>query len=381
MEYISAKELSLKWGISARRVQQYCAAGMIKGVYKVGNAWMIPSTVKRVAVTSNDVKYYPYLLLMDAYAFRPGEADKIFLSVHSPRERQQLECELAYFRGEFKGAKKLYESSEEWDKTRICTLNLAAVEAIATGEYKLFYELFEKLQSIKENYKESEVYHAVLEISIASLLASFRTAGADMVVPNPSSLPNELRTLYCFQECYKYYQKQNYDRVVGILETVFRFQDADTYTPRDIYMWLMCGLAYYELGDMEKADYYAKYAVDVGYQDSLVMPYAEFMMMYGSILSDRIKEKSMEMYQHVLKVCENTWNTYIPLYNSYAKGNITMLLSRQEYTIARFAVKGYSNPEIARQMGYSTATIKKKLESVYEKLGVGRRRELREFLR
>lgn len=43
MEYITASQAAQKWGISQRRVQILCAEGRINGVFKLGEAWAIPS--------------------------------------------------------------------------------------------------------------------------------------------------------------------------------------------------------------------------------------------------------------------------------------------------------------------------------------------------
>ena len=42
MEYITANQAAVKWGISQRRVQILCADGRINGVFKLGEAWAIP---------------------------------------------------------------------------------------------------------------------------------------------------------------------------------------------------------------------------------------------------------------------------------------------------------------------------------------------------
>lgn len=47
MKYLSAKEVSEKWGLSQRRVHQYCKEGRIEGVEKLGNAWAIPANAKK----------------------------------------------------------------------------------------------------------------------------------------------------------------------------------------------------------------------------------------------------------------------------------------------------------------------------------------------
>lgn len=42
MDYITTKDAATKWGISDRRVLQYCNAGRIEGAAKMGNTWLIP---------------------------------------------------------------------------------------------------------------------------------------------------------------------------------------------------------------------------------------------------------------------------------------------------------------------------------------------------
>ena len=40
--YISIREASYRWGVSERRVNQYCAAGRIPGASRFGRSWAIP---------------------------------------------------------------------------------------------------------------------------------------------------------------------------------------------------------------------------------------------------------------------------------------------------------------------------------------------------
>ena len=40
--YLSIREISYKWGISERRVNQYVAQGLIPGVEHFGRSWAIP---------------------------------------------------------------------------------------------------------------------------------------------------------------------------------------------------------------------------------------------------------------------------------------------------------------------------------------------------
>jgi len=41
--WITPKQAGEEWGISDRRVQALCANGQIKGIMKLGQAWLIPT--------------------------------------------------------------------------------------------------------------------------------------------------------------------------------------------------------------------------------------------------------------------------------------------------------------------------------------------------
>ena len=47
MEYMTASQAAKKWSISQRRVQILCAEGRIPGVFKLGEAWAIPTDTRK----------------------------------------------------------------------------------------------------------------------------------------------------------------------------------------------------------------------------------------------------------------------------------------------------------------------------------------------
>ena len=42
IDYVTSKDVAIKWGITDRRIVQYCNAGRIDGAVKMGNTWLIP---------------------------------------------------------------------------------------------------------------------------------------------------------------------------------------------------------------------------------------------------------------------------------------------------------------------------------------------------
>ncbi|MEG2286555.1 MAG: DNA-binding protein [Ruthenibacterium sp.] len=47
MNYISAAEAAEKWGVSERRVHQYCEKKRIPGLLRFGWVWMSPKTAEK----------------------------------------------------------------------------------------------------------------------------------------------------------------------------------------------------------------------------------------------------------------------------------------------------------------------------------------------
>ena len=45
--YISIREASYKWGVSERRVNQYCTQGRIPGLSRFGRSWCIPEDTEK----------------------------------------------------------------------------------------------------------------------------------------------------------------------------------------------------------------------------------------------------------------------------------------------------------------------------------------------
>ena len=47
MDYMTLKETSEIWGITARQINYYCAAGRIPGAIKMGTVWLIPKEAEK----------------------------------------------------------------------------------------------------------------------------------------------------------------------------------------------------------------------------------------------------------------------------------------------------------------------------------------------
>ena len=51
MEYLTTTEMSIKWGISSRRIATLCEQDRIDGVVKKGKTWLIPCNAQKPTET------------------------------------------------------------------------------------------------------------------------------------------------------------------------------------------------------------------------------------------------------------------------------------------------------------------------------------------
>lgn len=49
MEYVTAKEIAVLWGLTTRRVQILCGQNKIPGVTRLGKVWAIPRDAQKPA--------------------------------------------------------------------------------------------------------------------------------------------------------------------------------------------------------------------------------------------------------------------------------------------------------------------------------------------
>lgn len=58
---------------------------------------------------------------------------------------------------------------------------------------------------------------------------------------------------------------------------------------------------------------------------------------------------------------------------------ILSVLFRREKEVARLAAKGYTNAQIAEELYISTETVKRHMSTIFEKLGIESRKQLKEI--
>jgi len=102
MDYISTKELALKWEIDPSRIVRLAKAGRIPGAMLVGNSWMFPADTERLPdrrrrENKQTISGRPFRFPLYFYTRYTEEA----LGRFTADERTLYEAECAFLRSEY----------------------------------------------------------------------------------------------------------------------------------------------------------------------------------------------------------------------------------------------------------------------------------------
>ena len=123
-QYLSLRETAEKWGVSERRINQYCAEGLIPGAQKIGNAWAVPADAEKPKdprrtrrqtkpsakeADAGGIDYTNLMPLMNT-AFAPGHCRETVEAMAAGPRRDIAMAEYHYFSGQPEAAAKEAEA-------------------------------------------------------------------------------------------------------------------------------------------------------------------------------------------------------------------------------------------------------------------------------
>ena len=114
-DYISIREAAEQWGVSERRVNQFCAEGRVDGARKFGGAWAIPCHAEKPSdprrkrqqpaepaasgAAPNVLLAHPNLMPLMNAAFQPGHCMEYIHSMEDGPQKSIAQAEYCYFSG------------------------------------------------------------------------------------------------------------------------------------------------------------------------------------------------------------------------------------------------------------------------------------------
>lgn len=393
MEYISSKEAASRWGISERLVQRFCTENRIPGAKKFGHYWMIPSDTarpqKRRQKASQETEYKSQLPVDDTCIVSmpawsaPGEAEQI-LSALTGEAAELFEMELTYYRGQADSAhelaRKLFIKSS-FTETRLACLQALALCAIYRGSYIEWAESLSSISALKPWRSEAE---AMKEMAIASVRLSFIDLST---VPDWLKSGNfgRLPEYGSFQAAFTYLK---YLQLSGRFEAA-RHSAVMALTRKDFaenpivrsYLELILASLEHSLNNDNSAKAHIRIALKYALPDGLYNILVENVGGLDTLLEDVMLAEGLDVQ----------WRSVVRLYEQYKAGWMALGrliigeqwitdLTPREWEALKYATMGLSTAEISDRMGISTASVKKYLGSVYGKLSLNGRNDIKSVL-
>ena len=416
MKYMTIDEIAKKWGVSKRRVQALCTAGRIEGAMRHGRAWMIPETAERGAdgrtkagrqertsavVTDMPLpRKTPFLDMTDLYTV-PGTADAAIERLAYNHEAEVLfEAEIAYLRGEidkvYERANYLLNKHSGFYAVQSAGM-LLGLCAVWRGDVSMWNNAkMHMCEAPCKTDKDRDIVTFSLT-ALDSALFDARSFPAWFKVGNFELLPSDalpaakvFYAKYLYALAYGVATKQHtIEGVQGlammnmlpmILEPMVSQAVADRLVVPEIYLRLVSAVVYHNVGKVEEATRHLDRAIALTLPDRLYGLLAEHYRTFSYLLEERLALASEEALLAVRELQKPLAANYAKLSNAVQKRNMAANLTTREREVAKLAVFGFSNQEIADKLGISVAGVKQTLRSATHKGNVQGRHELASIL-
>lgn len=406
MYRITVKEAAEKWGVTVRRVQDLCKRGEIQGALRWGRTWVIPVDASYPAGKISDKvgpnlpmpRKSPFLDMTDLYN-TAGDAERSISALeNNPEAQALLAAELAYSQGDIE---KVHERGHYFLAAH------SGFYAILGGGLLLAHvamwlgdaELWRKArQHILEAPCKDDRDRDIVSLTLAS---------ADSTIRNTYDFPDWFKRgsfnalpADSHPAARVYYVK--YLLIVAQNTAMSRQGDADAFglmraipyitepmisqacvektVISEIYLRLLCAIAYYDTGETARATEHIDKAIELAIPDNLIAILAEHRRHLGSLLDERVGAASPDALKRLKELHKQLTEGWTKLHNEVLERRVSADLSQREREVARLVAFGLSNAEIAERLYISKESVKSLITTIRNKTGIVKRIEFSDYV-
>ena len=399
-DYLSLREAAQKWGVSERRINQYCTEGRIAGAQRIGKAWAIPSNAQKpgdprrmrqqgkippLQTPAGGRLNHANLMPLMNTAFVPGNCQAAALAMTPGPRRDIALAEYHYFSGQPEAAAKEAEayltSPDIGAKLSACLIY--AYANLSLGRIpRARFALDELNAALASAGKESPEFRAA-----AAFVAS---AGAVLLhLPMPDKLPEiesflpllppGLRAFALYVQAHYLYLKKEYSKSAGTVEATLAM-GASAYPIPAIYLHLVAVMDYMSLKQSEQAQGHLLTAWEMARPDDLIEGFGEHHGLLGAMLEAVIKPKWPEDFKRIIDITYRFSSGWRRVHNPITGHDVADDLTTTEFAIAMLAARDWTTQEIAEHLKISANTVKTLISEAMRKLNVKNRKDLKQYM-
>ena len=397
--YLSIRQAAELWGVSERRINQYCAEGRIPGAQRVGRAWAIPAGAHKPkdprrtrgqaqtapAQAAGGAMDHTNLMPLMNTPFAPGSCRQAAQAMAAGPQRDIAMAEYYYFSGRPDAAAKAaepYLASADMG-ARLSACLIYAYANLSIGEIPRARFALDELNAALARAGEQLPRFRAASAFVASAGAVLLHLPMPQDMPDAQSflplLPPGLRAFALYVQAHGLYLKAEYARSAGIVEATLAM-GAASYPIPAIYLHLVAVMDYMSLKQPDRAQEHLLTAWQVARPDDLIEGFGEHHGLLGAMLEAVIKPKWPEDFRRIIDITYRFSSGWRRVHNPITGHDVADDLTTTEFAVAMLAARGWTTQEIAEHMHVSANTVKSHLSEAMRKLEVTNRKELKKYM-
>ena len=395
--YLSIREAAEKWGVSQRRINQYCAEGRIPGAERFGGSWAIPENARKPGDPRREKKkagpvvpqkapelFHGFMPLMNT-PFRPGHCMEAIEGMKAGPTRDIALAEYHYFSGQ---AEKALEETQVYLTAKDAGVRLSACwifaySCLTMGRIDHARRALHEIRSTLTAGGGAAAPGRAIEAFVAFAAAVLLHLPLPEEMPPTDEflplLPPGVRAFALYVEAHYLYLKQEYAISAGIVEAALAMGAAG-YPISAIYLHLVAVMDYMSLKKTERAQAHLLAAWDVARPDDLIEGFGEHHGLLGAMLETAIKPKWPEDFKRIIDITYRFSSGWRRVHNPVTGHDVADDLTNTEFAIAMLAARGCATQEIAEHLNISANTVKTHIAEAMRKLDIKTRKDLKQYM-
>ena len=397
MDYITVREAAEKWGVSERRINQYCAEGRIPGAERFGGAWAIPAGAEKpgdprkqkTQTAPPSAKQAPELFpgfmpLMNT-PFRPGSCKEAIARMEAGPKKDIALAEYHYFSGQ---AEKAMQETEGYltaadGGIRLSACLLFAYACLTMGRIDHARNALGEIRRTLASGGETDPAARAMEAFVAFAAAVLLHLPLPEEMPPAESflplLPPGLRAFALYVQAHYLYLKEDYANSAGMVEGALAM-GASAYPIPAIYLHLVAVMDYMSLKATEKAQTHLLTAWEITRPDDLIEAFGEHHGLLGAMLEAAIKPNWPEDFKRIIDITYRFSSGWRRVHNPITGHDVADDLTTTEFAVCMLAARGWTTREIAGHLNISANTAKRHISEAMKKLKVKNRKDLKQYM-
>ena len=399
--YLTIREAAEKWGVSERRINQYCSEGRIPGAERIGKVWAIPVDAEKPGDPRKTKKesepdtpsnapakaqeLFPGFMPLMNTAFVPGCCMATIEKMKAGPKKDIALAEYHYFSGQ---AEKAMQETEIYltapdGAVRLSACLIFAYSCLTMGRIdharRALHEIQKTLADSGKNAPPVRTMEAFVAFAAAVLLHLPLPEEMPPMETFLPLLPPGLRAFALYVLAHYLYLKGEYGQSAGMVEATLAM-GADAYPISAIYLHLVAVMDYMSLKQLDRAQSHLLTAWELARPDDLIEGFGEHHGLLGAMLESTIKPKWPDDFKRIIDITYRFSSGWRRVHNPITGHDVADDLTTTEFAAAMLAARGWTNQEIAQHMNISSHTVKRYISTVLQKLGIRQRQELKQYM-